>query len=237
MRRAHLPTTRSNANLQAPGNRPTSRSPRPTKHRLPPSPFPTSTEAKRPVAVAITGGIGAGKSTALEAFARHGAATRSSDEIVHSLLRSDPEVLSRIAERFGEEVVGEGGADRAAIARVVFDDPAELEWLEQLLHPKVVREQAAWRRDLAESPDPPPVAAVEVPLLYETGGDERFDAVVVITASPGVRSARRPQTDARAKRLIPDEEKVRRADYAYVNDGTLDELDAFVARVLGALTR
>ncbi|MDX6436706.1 MAG: dephospho-CoA kinase [Gaiellaceae bacterium] len=208
---------------------------RPTKHPLPPSPFPTSTDAKRPVAVAITGGIGAGKSAALEAFARHGAATRSSDEIVHGLLRSDPAVLSKIAERFGAEVVGEEGADRAAIARIVFNDPAELEWLEQLLHPKVVREQASWRRHLAESSDPPAVAAVEVPLLYETGGDERFDAVVVITASPGVRSARRPQTDARAKRLIPDEEKVRRADYAYVNDGTLDELDAFVVQVLGEL--
>lgn len=207
------------------------------KHPLPPSPFPTSTDAKRPVAVAITGGIGAGKSAALEAFARHGAATRSSDEIVHGLLRSDPEVLSRLTERFGEKVVGEDGADRAAIARIVFNDPAELEWLEQLLHPKVVREQAGWRRDLAESPDPPAVAAVEVPLLYETGGDERFDAVVVITASPGVRTARRPQTDARAARLIPDEEKVQRADYAYVNDGTLDELDAFVVRVLGALAR
>lgn len=205
------------------------------KHPLPPSPFPTSTDAKRPLAVAITGGIGAGKSAALEAFARHGAATRSSDEIVHGLLRTDPEVLSRIAERFGEDVVGEEGADRAAIARIVFNDPAELEWLERLLHPKVVREQAAWRRDLAESSNPPAVAAVEVPLLYETRGDERFDAVVVITASPGVRSARRPQTDARAARLIPDEEKVQRADYAYMNDGTLDELDAFVVRVLGAL--
>ena len=210
---------------------------RPKKHRRPLSPFPTSTDAKRPVAVAITGGIGAGKSAALEAFARHGAATRSSDEIVHTLLRSDPEVLSQIAERFGEDMVGEGGADRAGIARLVFNDPAELEWLEQLLHPKVVREQAAWRRDLAESPDPPAVAVVEIPLLYETGGDERFDAVVVITASPAVRSARRPQTDARAKRLIPDEEKVRRADYAYVNDGTLDELNAFVVQVLGELAR
>jgi dephospho-CoA kinase len=210
---------------------------RPTKHRRPPSPCPTSTDAKLPVAVAITGGIGAGKSAALEAFARHGAATRSSDEIVHTLLRGDPEVLSKVAERFGEDVVGESGADRAAIAHIVFNDPAELQWLEQLLHPKVVREQAAWRRGLAESPDPPAVAAVEVPLLYETGGDERFDAVVVITASPGVRSARRPQSDARAQRLIPDEEKVRRADYAFVNDGTMDELDAFVVQVLGALAR
>ena len=207
------------------------------KRPLPPSQFPTSTDAKRPVAVAITGGIGAGKSAALEAFARHGAATRSSDEIVHSLLRSDPEVLRSVAEHFGEDVLGEDGADRAALAAVVFDDPAELEWLERLLHPKVVREQAAWRRELAESPDPPAVAAVEVPLLYETGGDERFDAVVVITASPDVRSARRPQTDARAKRLMPDEEKVRRAAYAYVNDGTLEELDAFVVQVLGALAK
>src|SRR5204862_4300000 len=97
--------------------------PRPTKHPLPPSPFPTSTSAKRPLAVAITGGIGAGKSAALEAFARHGAATRSSDEIVHDLLRSDPEVRRALVERFGPEVIGGEGADRGAVARIVCNDP------------------------------------------------------------------------------------------------------------------
>jgi dephospho-CoA kinase len=184
----------------------------------------------------VTGGIGAGKSSALAAFARHGAATKSSDEIVHTLLRDDPEVRRELVERFGTQVIGSDGADRAAIARVVFKDPEELDWLEELLHPKVVREHSAWREELARSPDPPRVTVTEVPLLYETGGDERFDVVVVITASPQVRAERRPVADAREERMLPDTEKMQLADYVYVNDGTLEELDAFVADVLARLT-
>jgi len=206
---------------------------RPTKS-LRPSPLPTS--ASRPLAVAVTGGIGAGKSEALEAFARHGATTISSDEIVHGLLREDPEVRRELVERFGTEVVGPDSVDRAAIARIVFDDPAELNWLEELLHPRVVREHSAWQAELAGRRDPPRVTVTEVPLLYETGGDKRFDVVVVITAPEQLRAERRPLPDSRETRLLPDEDKVRVADYAYVNDGTLEELDAFVADVMAQLT-
>jgi dephospho-CoA kinase len=206
------------------------------RHLLPSSPFPTSTNAKRPLAVAITGGIGAGKSAALEAFARHGAATRSSDEIVHELLRSDPEVRRQLVERFGPEIVGRDGADRVEVARIVFNDPVQLDWLEELLHPRVVLEHSAWRRQVIEGPDPPAVTVTEVPLLYETGGDKRFDIVVVITAPPDVRAERRPPIgDERERRLLPEDEKVRRADYAYVNDGTPADLDAFVAGVMADL--
>src|SRR5919199_4017965 len=102
-------------------------------------------ERDEPVALAVTGGIGAGKSEALKAFARHGAATISSDEIVHDLLRGDDEVLTALRERWGDRVIGPDGADRAAIAEIVFADPDELGWLEGLLHPKVVREYQAWR--------------------------------------------------------------------------------------------
>jgi dephospho-CoA kinase len=76
---------------------------------------------------------------------------------------------------------------------------------------------------------------VEVPILYETGGEDRFDAVVVVTAPPEVRAARRGDFGDREARLIPDEEKVRRADYAYVNEGSLEDLDAFVAGVVEEL--
>ncbi len=186
--------------------------------------------------MALTGGIGAGKSVALELFARHGAATRSSDEVVRELLRDDPDVQAALVERFGPDVIGDEGADRAAIARVVFNDPVELRWLEGLLHPRVVREHARWQSELAAAPDPPRVTVTEVPLLYETGGDERFDHVVVITAPAEVRAARRPADDERERRLIPDDEKVRRADYFYVNDGTLEELEAFVAAVMARLS-
>lgn len=187
--------------------------------------------------MAITGGIGAGKSAALEAFARHGAATLSSDEIVHRLLRSDPEVRRELVERFGPEVIGTEGADRAAVARIVFNDPEQLDWLEELLHPRVVREHSAWRQQLADGPDPPAVTVTEVPLLYETGGDKRFDIVVVITAPPEVRAERRPVGDEREQRLLAEDEKIRRADYTYVNDGTLEELDAFVAGVMTDLSK
>ena len=187
--------------------------------------------------MAITGGIGAGKSAALEAFAGHGAATRSSDEIVHRLLRSDPEVRRELIERFGPEVIGTEGADRAAVARIVFNDPEQLDWLEELLHPRVVREHSAWRQQLADDPDPPAVTVTEVPLLYETGGDKRFDIVVVITAPPEVRAERRPVADEREQRLLAEDEKIRRADYTYVNDGTLEELDAFVAGVMTDLSK
>src|SRR5512133_2495216 len=210
----------------------TKRPPPRKRHLLPSSPFPTSTNAKRPLAVAITGGIGAGKSAALEAFARQGAATRSSDEIVHRLLRSDPDVRRELVERFGPEVIGGDGADRAEVARIVFNDPEQLDWLEELLHPRVVQEHSAWRQQLAEGPDPPAVTVSEVPLLYETGGHKRFDIVVVITAPPEVRAERRPIADERERRLLPEDEKVRLAACAYVNDGTLAELDAFVAGVM-----
>jgi dephospho-CoA kinase len=154
---------------------------------------------------------------------------------VHGLLRSDPEVRRELVERFGPEVIGRDGADRAAIARVVFNDPEHLQWLEELLHPRVVQEHSAWSQQLADGPDPPAVTVTEVPLLYETGGDKRFDIVVVITAPPEVRAERTPIADEREQRLFAEDEKIRLADYTYVNDGTLEELDAFVAGVMADL--
>jgi dephospho-CoA kinase len=191
----------------------------------------------RPLAVAITGGIGAGKSEALASFARHGAAVISSDEIVHRLLAENDDVRDRLRERFGEEVLdGAGRPDRAAIAEIVFADREALAWLEALLHPLVVQEYLAWREELAEQPDTPAVCATEVPLLFEVGGEKRFDAVVVITAPRDLRSERaNVPLEARERRLLPDEEKVERADFSYVNDRALADLDAFVEGVMREL--
>jgi len=190
-----------------------------------------------PVAVAITGGIGAGKSEALRAFARHGAATVSSDEIVHHLLLR-PDVRDAIVARMGNGVVNpEGEIDRGGLATVVFNDRDALTWLEQLLHPLVATEYLAWREQLAELPDAPEVCVTEVPLLYETGGDERFDKVVVVTAPSKLRRARSDvATEEREARLIDDKEKVARADYSFRNTGSLEELDEFVAAVMRDLT-
>ena len=191
------------------------------------------------MAVAVTGGIGAGKSEALRAFARHGAAVVSSDEIVHELLREDPEVRSASVERLGDGVFGsDGEIDRGKVGNVVFSDAEALRWLEQLLHPRVVARYLRWREELAELPDPPAVCVTEVPLLYEVGGESRFDKVVVVTAAPEVRVARRlgPIRD-RERRLLSDEEKAKRADFVYVNDGSLAELDEFVSGVVATLSR
>jgi dephospho-CoA kinase len=192
-----------------------------------------------PIAVAITGGIGAGKSEALASFRRHGAATVSSDEIVHRLLGEDEDVRRQLRERFGDRIFDDiGQVDRGAIARLVFADREELDWLERLLHPRVSEEYLDWRDALGRLPNPPQVAVTEVPLLYEVGGDERFDNVVVITAPAELRAERSQSAgELREARLIPDEEKTRRADFVYVNDGTLEELDQFVAAVMQALTR
>jgi dephospho-CoA kinase len=187
----------------------------------------------RPIAVAITGGIGAGKSEALRAFARHGAATVSSDEIVHHLLRRE-DVRDAVVARMGHGIVApDGEIDRGALADVVFNDRDALAWLESTLHPLVSAEYLRWRERRAAHPDAPGVCVTEVPLLYETGGDARFDKVVVITAPTKLRRARSQVAgDERESRFIDDREKVARADYSYRNTGTMEELDAFVASVM-----
>jgi dephospho-CoA kinase len=186
---------------------------------------PQGGSPSRPLAVALTGGIGAGKSEALAAFARHGAAVISSDAIVHDLIESDEDVRAALLDRFGT-------ADREDIAGVVFADQDELDWLERLLHPRVLECFARWYEQQDTQ-----LAVAEIPLLYETGGEKRFDAVIVVTAPEEVREARaRVPLAGRSERLLPDDEKVRRADFTYVNDGTLADLDEWVDEVVRRLT-
>jgi dephospho-CoA kinase len=150
--------------------------------------------------------------------------TLSADEVVHRLIADDAEVRAALENRFGT-------TDRAAIAAVVFADPEQLAWLEALLHPLVRRVEEDWLAGLDTA-----VAVTEIPLLYEVGGEDRFDAVVVITAPAEVRAARTEMSlGARADRLLADEEKAARADFTYVNDGTLERLDAYVGNVLERL--
>ena len=130
-----------------------------------------------------------------------------------------------LLERFGT-------TRRSDIAERVFADRDELTWLEALLHPRVSLRYLEWRERQTA-----PLTVTEVPLLYETGGDERFDKVVVITAPKALRDARRePMPGDREGRLLDDKEKVKRADFSYVNTGSLEELDQFVAGVVRELT-
>lgn len=206
--------------------------PRPTE------PDGTAGRRRRPVAVAITGGIGAGKSTLLAALRANGAATVSSDEIVHHLLAHDDGVRDAIVERMGPGVLGaDGRPDRPKIAERVFGNRPLLDWLESLLHPLVSREYLQWREQLAELPDPPAVCVTEVPLLFEVGAEDRFDKVVVVTAPKQLREQRRRvPADTRDERLLPDREKVRRADFHFVNTGDFEEVDRFAIDLLATLT-
>jgi dephospho-CoA kinase len=190
--------------------------------------------------VGLTGGLGSGKSTALAALGRLGAATISTDAVVHELYESD-EVLDAIRERWGDDVVADGVADRGAIARHVFATPAEREWLEGLLWPLVGQRVWAFRVE-QESADPAPKAAVvETPLLFEAGMHEMYDATIAVIADESVRAARaaargHEAVDERAARQLTQDEKAQRATFAVRNDGTEADLEATLSSVLGKLT-
>ena len=157
----------------------------------------------------------------------------SSDAVVHAIYR-DPEVVAAVRGRFGDEVVdADGGVDRAALGPRAFSEEGGLAFLEALVHPRVEGARRAWvAAELARTPRPG-LLVCEVPLLFEAGLADRFDAVLVVTAPEATRrervSGRGQDFDARSARQTPEHEKVARADAAYVNDRGLDELRAWVA--------
>jgi dephospho-CoA kinase len=181
--------------------------------------------------VGLTGGIGAGKSEALRILGELGAATLSTDAVVHELL-GDEEVRSLLVDRFGPEVASE----RARIADRVFSDAAEREWLEGVLWPRVGERVAAWRASV----DTGRVGVVEVPLLFESGMDTAFDRTVAVVADEAVREERAAARGHRALaervgRQLPQTEKAQRADFTVRNDGSLEELKVSLSRLLAKL--
>jgi dephospho-CoA kinase len=190
-----------------------------------------------PLKIGLTGGIAAGKSEALAAFGRLGAATISSDAIVHELLGDEP-MTRAIAERWGEDLIVDGAVDRARVGEIVFADPQELAWLEAAVHPLVGARIASWLESL---PDGTPAAVIEVPLLFETEMEGLFDATVSVHSSDEVRRARAAQrghtmVEERETRHLRAEEKARRADHVVSNDGTIEELEAKLSALVESLT-
>jgi dephospho-CoA kinase len=189
--------------------------------------------------VGLTGGIGSGKSTALDALEHLGAAVLSTDRVVHGLYESD-EVRDLVVDRFGPEVAPEGAVDRAAVARAAFATPEDRAWLEGVLWPRVGARMAAWRESLDAATAPPRAAVVEVPLLFESGMDGAFDATIAVIADEDVRAERaagrgHEALDERGKRQLSQQEKAQRATYVVVNDGTVDELQVKLSDVLDKL--
>jgi dephospho-CoA kinase len=187
----------------------------------------------------LTGGLGAGKSTALAALADLGAATLSADAVVHELYGSD-EVRDAVVARWGPEVAPDGVVDRRAVARAAFADEGERAWLEGLLWPRVGARTAAWREQVARHEPPPRAAVVETPLLFEAGLEDRYDATIAIVADERARRERaaargHAAVDERAARQLSQEEKAARATYVVANSGTVEELSAALAAVLDHL--
>jgi dephospho-CoA kinase len=189
--------------------------------------------------VGLTGGLGAGKSEALRALGELGAATLSTDTVVHELLESD-ELRELVAARLGDEVASGGRLDRALIAERVFGDDDARKWLEGELWPRVGQRVAEWKEEV-DALDPLPLAAVvEVPLLFESGMEAVFDATIAVVADEDVRAERaggRGHTSVaeRTGRQLSQEEKAQRADYEVRNEGTLDELRETLSCVLARL--
>jgi dephospho-CoA kinase len=186
--------------------------------------------------VGLTGGIAAGKSEALLALERLGAATLSSDAVVHELLTTG-EVRDMLVERFGDRVAPGGEVDRGAVAEVVFGDDDQRGWLEGVLWPRVGERIMAWRAEQEQADPPPPAAVVEVPLLFEAGMEAAFDTTIAVVADEPVRSERAGArghrgVESRTSRQLSQEEKARRADVVVRNDGTIEELERGLSSAL-----
>ncbi|MEA2365933.1 MAG: dephospho-CoA kinase [Thermoleophilaceae bacterium] len=187
----------------------------------------------------LTGGLGAGKSEALRALEELGAATLSTDAVVHDLLATD-ELRDIVVARLGGEVARDGRLDRALIAERVFGDEDARSWLEAELWPRVGRRVIEWRQEVEALDPPPPAAVVEVPLLFESEMEAVFDATIAVVADEEVRAERagargHAAVSERTGRQLSQDEKAQRADYSVRNDGTLDELRETLSRLLATL--
>ncbi len=189
--------------------------------------------------IGLTGGIGAGKSTALDALERLGAAVISTDRVVHDLYEDDL-VKGAISDRFGDSVVSSGVVDRGALAGRAFATDKDRAWLEGLLWPLVRERVGAWRQGLEDLSPPPRAAVVEVPLLFEAGMERAYDATIAVIADEDVRAQRAGSRGhqalaERSARQLSQKEKAQRATYVVVNDGTLDDLQSKLSAVLDKL--
>jgi dephospho-CoA kinase len=197
----------------------------------------------QPVApfVGLTGGMGAGKSTALKALEELGAQVLSTDAVVHELY-GESRVKDAVVERWGAEVAPGGVVDRAAIAAKAFaGGDQERRWLEGLLWPLVGARMGAWLEHARALRPVPKAAIVEVPLLFEAGMEGGFDATIAVIAEEDTRRERaagrgHALAEERAGRQLSQEEKAARASFVIHNDGSIADLRRELADVLAKLS-
>jgi len=189
--------------------------------------------------VGLTGALGAGKSTALAALERLGAATLCTDAVVHQLYAT-AQLRDAVVERWGEAVAPDGAVDRNAVAERVFASALEREWLESEIWPLVGARVRAWLDEIAARDPPPRAAVVETPLLFEAGMEGTYDATIAVVADEDVRAQRagaRGHVGAgeRAARHLSQQEKARRATFTVDNSGSVEDLERVLSSVLDRL--
>jgi len=193
--------------------------------------------------VALTGGIATGKSYCLGRFAALGIPTIDADRLAREAVAPGSPGLAAVAQRFGAHIVREDGTlDRAALARIVFSDRTARADLEAIVHPDVYRRIREW---FAQLPHGTTVAMADIPLLFETGHEHDFDAVVVAACTPEEQLRRLvardglSETDARARleAQSPIDEKVRRAQFVIRTDSGFPQTDEEIERIYRKLAR
>jgi dephospho-CoA kinase len=191
--------------------------------------------------VGLTGGLGAGKSTALAELASLGAAILSADAVVHELYETGT-VRDAVRERFGGAVLDGERVDRTALATRVFENEDDRIWLEQFLWPLVRQRGEEFYAESCRREPPPRAAVIEAPLLFEAGGDSPYTATIAVVADDALRASRiagrdQAQLARREERQLPQQEKARRATYVVVNDGSVAELRERLSDVLEKICR
>lgn len=187
--------------------------------------------------VALTGGIGCGKSTAARLFAAAGWERLDSDEVIHQQIFVNVEVQAKARDLFGPEAVSDSGLDRRLIAQNVFSDPAKLQAWEAVIHPRLL---ALWAQAFALATDVPLV--VEVPLLFEKGLEKGFDFTVCVATSSSLQLARleergltRALAEQRISRQWPLSRKMDLSHFVLSNDGSPSFLQAQVDHLSRAI--
>lgn len=189
--------------------------------------------------VGLTGGLGAGKSTALAALGRLGAEVISSDAVVHELYEG-AQLRDAVVARFGPQVAPGGVVDRSAVAERAFASAEDRTWLESVVWPLVGARVAQWLEQARAMSPTPRAAVVEVPLLFEAGLGGLYDATIAVIAEEGLRRERaagrgHAVVDERAARQLSQEEKAARATFVVRNDGNEQDLERELSCVLDKL--
>jgi dephospho-CoA kinase len=174
----------------------------------------------------LTGGIGSGKSTVARMFEEFGVPVYFADDEAKNLMMTSLPLVAKIKERFGEKSYKEGSLNTPYLAEVVFNDPASLKALNEMVHPEVENHFKSWVTEQDAS-----YVIQENPLLFEKGRQDRYDAVIVVTAPTETRiervrsrdGATREEVEARIQNQMDQDSKVKRAHYVIENDGGLDK--------------